>query len=251
MLVLALDTTSAHGSMALLDAAALRAVMGFRSAHPRHAESLLPSVDYLLAQVEAKLADIGGFAVAVGPGSFTGLRIGVAAVEGLAYALDRPVVGISTLEATAFRYRHRRGLLVAMIEAYRGEVYGAAYQSIGGTQAIGGTQVARDACSLEPVTEPACMAPARLLASLPATPDLVAGSGAIRYRHVVEETLPPSVIIAEPSLFIAEEIARLGARKLAAGERAPLGGLDALYIRSSDAERHLAHTSGSGESELA
>lgn len=239
MLVLALDTTSAHGSMALLDGSALRGIVGFRSAQPRHAEDLLPSVDHLLARVDCALDGLQGFAVAIGPGSFTGLRIGVAAVEGLAYALDRPVVGVSTLEATAFRYRHRRGLLVAMIEAYRSEIYGAAYDSNGDS--------GRE--PLEAVVEPTCMAPARFLDSLPRTPELVAGSGTVRYRSVIEESLPPTVTIAEPSLFIAEEIARLGARKLAAGERAPLGGLDALYIRSSDAERHLAQAAPQGETQ--
>ncbi len=221
MLVLAVDTTatSAHGSLALLDDDALRGTMAFRTAQPRHAESLLPSVDYLLAQVEAELDDVQGFAVAVGPGSFTGLRIGIAAVEGLAYALDRPAVGVSTLDATAFRYRHRRGLLVALLEAYRGEVYGASYRS--------------DGESIEQASEPSCMPPKHFLDSLSELPELVAGSATVSYRDVLDAHLPESVTIAEPSFFIAEEVARLGMRKLEAGERAPLGGLDALYVRPS------------------
>ena len=230
MLVLAVDTTTtatgAHGSLALLDDHALRGVMAFRTAQPRHAETLLPSVDYLLAQVEAKLDDVQGFAVAVGPGSFTGLRIGIAAVEGLAYTLERPAVGVSTLDATAFRYRHRRGLLVALIEAYRGEVYGAAYRS--------------DGESIEPASEPTCMPPKDFLDSLVEPPELVAGSATVRYRDVLDAHLPETVTLAEPSLFIAEEVARLGACKLEAGERAPLGGLDALYIRPSEAGRNRA-----------
>ena len=223
MLVLAVDTTSAHGSLALLDDHALRGAMAFRSAQPRHAETLLPSVDYLLARLEAKLDDVEGFAVAVGPGSFTGLRIGIAAVEGLAYTLERPVVGVSTLDATAFRYRHRRGLLVALIEAYRGEVYGASYRS--------------DGESIEQASEPTCMPPKDFLDALAELPDLVAGSATVRYRDILDAHLPENVTVAEPSLFIAEEIARLGTRKLEAGERAPLGGLDAFYIRPSGGER--------------
>ena len=229
MLVLAVDTTTsttttgAHGSLALLDDHALCGVMAFRTAQPLHAETLLPSVDYLLAQSEAKLDDVQAFAVAVGPGSFTGLRIGIAAVEGLAYTLDRPAVGVSTLDAIAFRYRHRRGLLVALIEAYRGEVYGASYQS--------------DGESIQQASEPTCMPPKDFLDSLSEPPELVAGSATVSYRDVLDANLPQSVTIAEPSLFIAEEVGRLGTRKLEAGERAPLGGLDALYIRPSGAER--------------
>ena len=240
MLVLAVDTTtttgSAHGSLALLDDHALRGAMSFRTAKPRHAESLLPSVDYLLARVEAKLDDVQGFAVAVGPGSFTGLRIGIAAVEGLAYTLERPAVGVSTLEATAFRYRHRRGLLVALIDAYRGEVYGASYRS--------------DGESIEQASEPTCMPPKDFLDSLSEPPELVAGNATVSYRDVLEAHLPESVTIAEPSLFIAEEVARLGTRKLEAGERAPLGGLDALYIRPSEAERSRANKTNRATKEI-
>jgi tRNA threonylcarbamoyladenosine biosynthesis protein TsaB len=225
MLALAVDTTSAHGSIALLDDDALRGMAGFRTAQPRHAESLLPSVDDLLAHVGAELADVDGFAVAVGPGSFTGLRIGIAAVEGLAYSLDKPAVGVSALDATAFRYRHRRGLLVAMLEAYRGEVYGATYRS--------------DGEAIEPASEPVCMPPKEFLESIPATPELIAGTATVSYRGVVDAELPERVTVAEPSFFIAEEVARLGAKHLEAGQRAPLGGLDALYIRPSEAERNL------------
>lgn len=232
MLVLAVDTTSAHGSLALLEGPALRGVMGFRTARPRHAESLLPMVDYLLKQVEGKLDDVDGLAVAVGPGSFTGLRIGIAAVEGLAFTLNRPAVGVSSLEATAFRYRHRQGYIVAMIEAYRGEVYGASYES--------------DGVALSPVSEPTCGPPEDFLESLPRAPDLIAGSGVSRYRAVVDERLPGSVTVAEPSFFIAEEIGRLGAVRLEAGERAPLGGLEPLYVRASEAERNRARAGAKG-----
>jgi len=174
--------------------------------------------------VDARLSEVDGLAVAMGPGSFTGLRIGIAAVEGLAYALDKPAVGVSALDATALRYRHRRGLLAVMRDAYRGEVYGASYRSDGDT--------------IEPATEPTCRAPKDFLESLPATPELVAGSATVSYRDVVRASLPDTVTIAAPSFFIGEEVARLGAEALAGGSRgAPLGGLDALYIRSSEAER--------------
>lgn len=225
MLVLAVDTTSAHGSVAVLDDDALLGLLAFRTAHPRHAENLLPTVEHLLEQVGVALDELDGFAVAIGPGSFTGLRIGIAAAEGLAYALERPVVGVSSLEATAFRYRHRRGVLVAILEAYRGEVYAAAYQSDGEV--------------LQAQAEPTCMKVKDFLLSLPDAPELVAGTATISYREVLHDIIDPRVTIAAPSFFIAEEVARLGAAKLAAGEHAPLGGLDALYIRPSEAERNL------------
>ena len=186
-------------------------------------------MDFLLVQVGAKLDDVEGLAVAVGPGSFTGLRIGIAAVEGLAYSLDRPVVGVSTLDATAYRYRYRRGILAAVLDAYRGEVYSASYRS--------------DGESIEPESGPACLPLKDFLDSLRGSREpleLIAGSATLSYRGVLDEHLPGGVTIAAPSFFIAEEIARLGALRLDAGERAPLGGLDALYIRPSGAERNLS-----------
>lgn len=224
MFVLAVDTTSAHGSLALLDGGTLAGVLGFRTARPRHAEGLLPAMDFLLGENDAKLDDVDGFAVAVGPGSFTGLRIGIATVEGLAFATARPVVGVSTLEATAYRYRYRKGLLVSLIDAHRGDVYGATYRSDGET--------------LIEASEPSCRDPEGFLEALSETPELVAGSATLTHRAVVETHLPTSVTIAEPSFFVAEEIARLGSKKLERGERAPLGGLDALYIATPAAERN-------------
>ncbi len=220
--VLAVDTTSAHGSLALLEDEELIGVLGFWTARPRHAENLLPSIEALLAGVEKRLQDVEAFAVAIGPGSFSGLRVGIAAVEGLAYALDRPAVGVSTLDATAHRFRRRRGLIVALAGAYRGDVYGRSYTS--------------DGERTHPLGEPLCVAPERFLDELPKRPQLIAGSAILKYRALLEARYPAGVALEEPSLFIAEEVARLGAEKLARGERAPLGGLHALYIRPSDAQ---------------
>ena len=108
MKILAVDTTSLAGSVALLEDDVLRGLVGF-STVPGHAERLLPTVDSMLAGLSLSLSDLDGFAVAVGPGSFTGLRIGISTVEGLSYSTGRPVVGISSLEATAHRYRYRPG----------------------------------------------------------------------------------------------------------------------------------------------
>ena len=226
--ILAVDTTSAHGSMALLEDEELTGILGFRTVRPRHAENLLPSIEVLLAGVEKKIQDVDAFAVAIGPGSFSGLRVGIAAVEGLAYALDRPAVGVSTLDATAHRYRRRRGLIVALAGAYRGDVYGRCYASDG--------EHAHPAC------DPRCIAPERFLDELPKRPELIAGSAILTHRALLEARYPSGVTLEAPSLFIAEEVARLGAEMLARGERAPLGGLDALYIRPSDAQLNQKDT---------
>jgi tRNA threonylcarbamoyladenosine biosynthesis protein TsaB len=231
MRVLAVDTTGAHGSVAVVAGSELEGLIGIRETRPRHAESLLPTIDHLLRLLSVELEEIDGFAVAVGPGSFTGLRIGIAAVQGLSFATGKPAAGISALEATAFRFRYLDGLIVTLIEAYRGEIYGAAYRARAGV--------------LHLEVEPSCTSASRFLASLPEPPSLVAGTGLLRHRDAVE-IHAPGAFLADPSFFIGEEVARLGRAKLEAGDAAPLDSLAPLYIRPAEAERNRALESRSG-----
>lgn len=225
MRFLAVDTTSVCGSVAVVNDALLEAFVGLALPRARHAERLLPTLDGLLDALGVGLAELSGLAVAVGPGSFTGLRIGIATVEGLSFATGLPAVGVSSLEAAAYRYRYHDGRVAVLLEAYRDEVYGQLFQSGDG--------------SVHPIAEPVCAKPSDFLEGLPGPPTLVAGAGAWRYRSVVAERCP-GARLAEPSFFAAEEIARLGAARVLAGERAGLGELQALYVRASEAERNRA-----------
>ncbi len=230
MRVLAVDTTGAHGSVAIVSGGELEGILGARETRPKHAESLLPTIEQLLRILSLRLEDVDGLAVAVGPGSFTGLRIGIAAVEGLSFATGKPAAGVSALEATAFRFRHVDGLIVALIEAYRGEIYGAAYRARAGV--------------LQLEVAPSCTSASSFLQTLPEPPSIVAGTGLLRHRSEVEPHAA-AAFLADPSFFLGEEIARLGMAKLEAGEAAPLGSLAPLYIRPAEAER--TRTPGAGE----
>jgi tRNA threonylcarbamoyladenosine biosynthesis protein TsaB len=224
MKLLAVDTTSLSGSVALLEGDELRGLVGF-SAAPGHAERLLPTIDSLLEETSIPLAEVEAFAVAAGPGSFTGLRIGISTVEGLAYTTRRPLVGVNALDATAHRFRYRVGLVAAFVDARRGEVFGALYRS--------------DGDRLESVIEPVCEAPERLLKRFPAEPILVAGNGTIVYKDLLSThtEVGQRLQLADPSFFLAEEVARIGSRLIDEGKNVPLGGLEAIYLRPSDAEK--------------
>jgi tRNA threonylcarbamoyladenosine biosynthesis protein TsaB len=222
MKLLAVDTTSYAGSVALLDGNKLRGLIGITAA-PGHAERLLPTIDMLLRELAISLEEIEAFAVAVGPGSFTGLRIGISTVEGLSYSTGRPIVGVSALEATAYSFRYRSGLVAPFVDARRGEVYGALYRA--------------DGCHVEPVIDPVCEKPDRFLSRLPSEPILVAGSGTLAYRELLTEHAAGQLQLADPAFFLAEEIGRIGLRHIREGRRAPLGGLEAIYLRPSDAEK--------------
>lgn len=220
MKLLAVDTTSYAGSVAMLDGDELRGLIGVHAA-PGHAERLLRTIDILLKELELSLEDVEAFAVAAGPGSFTGLRIGISTVEGLAYSTGRPAVGVNALEATAYRFRYRSGLVAPFLDARRGEVFAALSRA--------------DGQSLVPVIEPLCEKPELFLNRLPNEPILVAGSGTLTYRHLFESL--SYVQLAEPALFMAEEVGRIGHRLIRDGKTAPLGKLEAIYLRLPDAEK--------------
>ena len=126
MIVLALDSSAATLAVALLRDGEPLAERGWRAARPR-GESLLPAVDALLADVETPLGAVNLIAVATGPGSFNGIRGGIATGQGLALALGVPVVGVPTLDALAYQHVGR-AVVCALLPAGRGEVYSATYE---------------------------------------------------------------------------------------------------------------------------
>ena len=222
MRVLAVDTTSAHGSVALLDGEQLVGIIGWRTQRPEHAQRLIPAVDTLLTSLGLKISDIERLAAAAGPGTFTGLRIGIAAVEGLGFSLQCPVVGVSALEATAYRYRYVDGLVLALLEAYRGEVYAGLFRA--------------DGYGLREELRPVCMPLGAVLSNLEEPPAVVVGGATVRHRNELLEALPSQTRIAMASLFLAEDVARIAHPQLSSGICAPLGGLLAQYIRPPDAK---------------
>lgn len=149
MLVLALDTATVQGRFALADAGELLAYQPHNVAGS-YADALLPVVDQTLEAAGRKLGDVGLVAVTSGPGSFTGVRIGVATAKALAWALDVPLCAVSTLTAMAAELLAEapgRDLAVPVLDARRGEVFAAIYR--------------REGAWVEEVAAPACLAPDR------------------------------------------------------------------------------------------
>ncbi len=126
MKLLAFETSTHFGSLALLDENRIYGEKIFHSERT-HSERLLPFVDELLGQLTIPLSEIDCFAVATGPGSFTGLRISLATVKALALAHKKPVIGVSTLEALSLNGMFYPGIVCALLDAGREEFYAAAY----------------------------------------------------------------------------------------------------------------------------
>lgn len=134
MLILGLETSTARSSVALVDGE--RVVASAAVGVPRrHAEFLGPAIEFCLEQGQVTAEDVTGVAVGLGPGRFTGLRIGIATAQSFAEGRRLPVVGLSGLDVLAFNVRHARKLICAALDARRGELYWAFYRSApGGVQ---------------------------------------------------------------------------------------------------------------------
>ena len=128
MKILALDSSAVTASCALTDNGKLISY-AFVNAGLTHSQTLMPLVSQTLSNAGAKLEDIDKIAVSNGPGSFTGVRIGVATVKGISFAGKIPCVGVSTLEAAAYQYGDTNGYICVVMDARRSQVYTATFKS--------------------------------------------------------------------------------------------------------------------------
>ncbi len=203
--ILAIDTTAEFGSLALAgEEMPLHAPEGFGSVIFQH-------IELLLERVNLQLEDLDGFAATSGPGSFTGVRIGLACVKGLAEAMAKPVFGVSNLAALA-RFGST-DVRVPIIDARRGEVYAGVYDA-------GGKAIA---------PEVVCAFPA-LLAKLPSQ-----SVEFICHDFSWFQRFTDSPVVTAPQA-LAGMVARIAAERLARGESGDPAALDANYVRRSDAE---------------
>jgi tRNA threonylcarbamoyladenosine biosynthesis protein TsaB len=149
MRVLAVDTTSANGSVALVDDEGPRVEVRVRApdAHSRH---LLPAIEFTLAAAGTAPGDLAAWAVATGPGSFTGLRVGLSTVQGLALASGRPCLGLSVLDVLARAARSPGRAVVVLQDAFRSEVFWAAYDEAGRPLTPGAVGPLADALAAAP-----------------------------------------------------------------------------------------------------
>jgi tRNA threonylcarbamoyladenosine biosynthesis protein TsaB len=190
----------------------------------RHAETLTPAIEFLCRQTRVELSDIGCVAVDVGPGMFTGLRVGIAAGKALAHARRLPMIGVTSLDLLAFAVRHSNRRIVCAIDAGRQEIFYASYrQSPGGVQRV---------------TEPQVGSADDLASDLLASEEqlLLVGDGALRYREAFEGITRLEIGdsgVAHPSAGSLVQLAH--ARALREDFVAPTE-VTPLYLRKPDAE---------------
>ena len=219
MKILALETSAKAVSAAVSENGRILA-SGYQDTGLTHSRTLMPIVEHILKNTDLKLSDMDAIAVAVGPGSFTGIRIGVSAAKGLAFSVDKPAVGVSTLAAMARNVAFADGLI-----ARRSQVYNANFAAENGVL----TRLTPDrAVSLDELAEEIRNDP---------RPITLVGDGAhLVYARFTEQGIPcrmaPPHLIMQNAMSVALEAEALAAQgKLVSAQE-----LEAFYLRPPQAD---------------
>jgi len=218
--ILAIDTATNSGGAALSRNGEVIASLMVK-APLKYAEKILYLVDFLLDQHKLKLEEMDCFAVANGPGSFTGLRIGIATVKGFCQGLNKPVVGISTLEALAYRFRWAHSRVAPMIDARRNQIYGAVFESNGSR--------------IEVEQKEQVSSPAQWLKEISGQECLFVGDGAQLYKETILAVYPEARVL-ETDNWVLETLCQIAYQRFKEAKTQSAQELKANYIRPSDAK---------------
>lgn len=223
MLILGIESATAQVGVALGGHDGVLASV-HSSRDRRHAENLTPQIKFVCEQAQVELSEVSVVAVDIGPGLFTGLRVGIASAMAVAHGLGVPMIGVSSLDLGAFAASHSSKLIVPCYDARRGEVFSAQYRSVpGGVQRI---------------TEPAVSTPDELAAELMALSQeiLCLGDGSDRYREQLEAVT--GIEFAGNGMWYpsARSLVELAHPRAMREEFVTPSEIEPMYIRLPDAE---------------
>jgi tRNA threonylcarbamoyladenosine biosynthesis protein TsaB len=223
MKVLGIDTSTPCGSVGLVDEDRIVADH-ILNIPVTHSERLLSSVEEVLREAGYTLEDMDGWALSIGPGSFTGLRIGVSAVKGLAFATGKPVAGVPTLDILASQIAPTPYLICPVLDARKGEVYTALYRYEDGN--FPGRLSPYQACRPE------------ALAGQIREKTIFIGDGVKTYGDLLRNHLPSLAVFPVSSLHLpyGSTVACLGLDLLRRGKELDLAAFTPIYVRPSEAE---------------
>jgi tRNA threonylcarbamoyladenosine biosynthesis protein TsaB len=231
MLLLALDTATSHVGVAIGDGGEVRGEVRIAGGR-RHAEQLAPAIRELAGWTGVRLEQLAAIAVDVGPGLFTGLRVGVTTAKVMAQALRIPVVPVASLDLVAYPLRYSRRMIVAVLDARRREVFHASYRPVPG--------------GVQRMTEYAVASPDDLVAELEATAEeiLLVGDGVASHAPVFAaldraEVVGPELAAPSTAALVALANARVEREEFVAP-----WDVEPCYLRASDAELNWAGARG-------
>jgi tRNA threonylcarbamoyladenosine biosynthesis protein TsaB len=223
--ILAIDTSTQVGSIALVQGSVLKAqhLLNIRATHNQR---LLPGIERILTDSGWSMNDLDAFAVSIGPGSFTGLRIGLSIVKGLAWATGKPLATVPTLDALAANVPLVSLPICPLLDARKGEVYTALYRQGGGPIP-------------ERITPYMALKPTKILDLISGKTVLI-GDGLLRYGDFLAKELGDWLVQPPPHLNVvhASAVAWLALQNLRLGKHQEVSSCTPLYVRPSEAELH-------------
>ncbi len=219
MLIFGIDTCCSAATSAIFDGEKLLAqtVINHKKTH---SQKIMPQIDNLFSLSELSVKDIDAFAAAVGPGSFTGVRIGVATIKGMALALNKPCIPVSTLEALSYPLAPFSGIVCPILDARRGQVYNALFEN--------GQRICPDRA----------LALSDLLDELKDKKVIFSGDGTFPYKEKILEKKPDALFAPKVlNMNLAGSVCEIAYKKYQEGEAITANELIPSYIRLSQAEQ--------------
>ena len=223
MNILAVETSTMLGGIAIVDEKKGLVAETRLNVKTTHSERLMTVIEQTLMRSDLVLDDIDVYAVTTGPGSFTGLRIGLSTVKGLSYATGKPMVGVPTLDAFAWNFPWSRYPVCLMLDARRCEVYAAVFEWVNQ--------------GFEKLIEDVSVKPAELLKGLQGNV-LFAGEGVQVYQNEIVSIMKERAFMAPPDKMVPSpaNVAILGLQKAHSGRFIDAAKAAPVYIRKSEAE---------------
>lgn len=232
MLVLSVDSSSSTATCALVSEKGIVGEINLNN-KKEHSVLLMDLIDRLLQDYNYKVSDLDGFVISQGPGSFTGLRIGMATIKGLAFGSKKPCVCVSSLEGLAYNATTFNGIICPIVDALRNNVYTSLYKSENNSLV---SLINEDCLSLEELVT---------ILKEKNEPVIFLGDGVTKHKEYLKETLPNCSFAPSHSNYPrAASIGELGIKLLQDGIVHDLNTSAPIYLRKSQAEREYEQRMG-------
>lgn len=225
MLVLSVDSSYSTATCALIKDDKILAEINLND-KKQHSVILMRLIDSILKEYEIDINDIDAFIISRGPGSFTGLRIGMATLKGLAFASKKPLISVSTLDALAYNSVSFQGIICPIMDALRDNIYTCLYKN--------------ENNNLTPLIKEQCLNINELITILKeqTLPIIFVGDGVAKHKEFLQENIPNSFFAPNHSNFPkASSVGELGIKKINDGVIENIDSINPIYLRKSQAER--------------
>lgn len=231
MRVLSIDTATEAASCAILEDNKLLGEISFNFGR-QHSVILMPMIDKLLSSLHMDIDSIDGFVASKGPGSFTGLRIGMSTIKGLSFGANKPFISVSTLDALAYNLAYSKGLICPILDALRNNVYTAFYTF--------------DGEELKRISDYMVISIDELISKVKNEQSIYfIGDGTVKFKELLKSSIPNAYFApAHLNLARAAALGELGLKLLKSGIEEDLNTSTPIYLRKSQAEREYDRKMG-------